>query len=100
MTETYTIDANGKASIIKDPSENLDYSFDWTSWLSEPADTIATAVFAVTGATLGTTSNTTTLATAFVSGGEINTTATLTCTITTAQGRIAQRSVYLKIKDR
>ena len=85
MTETYTIDANGKATIIKDPDENLDYSFNWSDCLSPTSDTV---------------SNTTTLATAFVFGGVSGSTATLSCSITTAQGRVAQRSVYLKIKER
>ena len=100
MTETYTIDANGKATIIKDPDENLDYSFNWSDYLSPTSDTIESVVFAAVGATLGDVSNTTTLATAFVSGGVSGSTATLSCAITTAQGRVAQRSVYLKIKER
>mgnify|MGYP003440798007 FL=1 len=100
MTETYTIDANGKALIIKDPDENLDYSFNWADYLSPTSDTIESVAFAAVGATLGTASNTTTLATAFVSGGVSGSTATLSCAITTAQGRVAQRSVYLKIKER
>ena len=100
MTETYTIDATGKATIIKDPDENLDYSFNWSDYLSPTSDTIASVVFAAVGATLGTVSNTTTLATAFVSDGVSGSTATLSCAITTAQGRVAQRSVYLKIKER
>jgi len=100
MTETYTIDANGKATIIKDPDENLDYSFNWADYLSPTSDTIESVVFAAVGATLGTVSNTTTLASAFVSGGASGSTATLSCAITTAQGRVAQRSVYLKIKER
>lgn len=100
MTETYTIDANGKATIIKDPDENLDYSFNWADYLSPTSDTIASAAFSIEGATLGTVSHTTTLATAFVSGGVSGSTATLSCAITTAQGRVAQRSVYLKIKER
>ena len=100
MTETYTIDANGKATIIKDPDEDLDYSFNWADYLSPTSDTIESVVFAAVGATLGTVSNTTTLATAFVSGGVSGSTATLSCAITTAQGRVARRSVYLKIKER
>lgn len=100
MTETYTIDATGKATIIKDPDENLDYSFNWADYLSPSSDTIESVVFAAVGATLGTVSNTTTLATAFVSGGVSGSTATLSCAITTAQGRVAQRSVFLKIKER
>ena len=100
MTETYTIDANGKATIIKDPDENLDYSFNWADYLSPTSDTIESVVFAAVGATLGTVSHTTTLATAFVSGGVSGSTATLSCAITTAQGRVVQRSIYLRIKDR
>lgn len=100
MSETFKIDGAGKATIIKDPAENLDYIFDWSKYLTPISDTIASVAFAVTGATLGMTSHTTTTATAWVSGGTVDETAVLKCTVTLATGRVAERSIFLKIKDR
>jgi hypothetical protein len=104
--ETFVVGANGKVSIIKDPNAILDYSFDWTEWLaaaSTPPDTIANAQFQLLG-----TSNATIVsqafnaqkATAFVSGGLVGENIGLRCRITTAAGRVDDRTVYLKIKER
>tara|TARA_R110000782_G_scaffold219176_1_gene306510 strand:+ start:299 stop:601 length:303 start_codon:yes stop_codon:yes gene_type:complete len=100
MTETYTIDAAGKASINKDPDEVLDYRFDFSADMTATADTIVTVAFVVTGATLDSQSNTTTTATAWVSGGAAGTTAQVSCEVTTAAGRVIARSVFLKLKER
>jgi hypothetical protein len=100
MTETYTIDAAGKASIPKDPSEALDYPFNFSEDMTATADTIISAAFVVTGATLDSQLNTTTTATAWVSGGAAGTTAQISCEVTTAAGRVIARSVFLKIKER
>ena len=100
MTETYVIDSCGKATIIKDPDETLDYPFDWAEYLAPISDVIDSASFEVVGLTLDSQSNTTTTATAIVSGGVAGVTGVLTSTITTAQGRIVQRSIYIKIRER
>lgn len=100
MTETYIIDAAGKATITKDPDETLDYSFDWGDYLAPISDVIDSASFEVVGLTLDSQSNTTTTTTAIVSGGVVGVTGVLTSTIKTSQGRIVQRSIYLKIKER
>jgi len=85
--------------LTKDPSANLDYVVDWTSWLG--ADTIATSTWTVTtGATLGSTSYTTTTATAWLTGGTAGRTYTLTNQITTAGGRTDQRSFLIHVLDR
>jgi len=52
-TETYTISASGKASIVKDSAAVLDYPFDWTDWLDLVSDNVAPPpdepTFVVTG---------------------------------------------------
>lgn len=85
----------------KDPNAVLDYTFDWGPYLTPLADTISTVTFILTG-TLTKTSqaNTSTTATAFVSGGTVGNTETLTCRIVTTGGRTDDRSISLKIVDR
>ena len=106
-TETFVISASGKASISKDPNATLDYTFDWTDWLAsadEPDDTIASVAFAIAGttATIGTVTNNSTTATAWISGGVVGEKAALSCKITTvnAPARVEERTVYIKIKER
>lgn len=85
----------------KDPNAVLDYSFDWSAYLTPLTDTIASVTWVVTsGLTTSAPTNTTTTATVFVSGGVVGETEKLTCRITTAGGRTDDRSVVLKIVDR
>lgn len=89
------------ATYKKDPNAVLDYTFDWSAWLLPLSDTIASVTWIVTsGLTTSLPSNTTTTATVFVSGGVVNSTEKLTCRITTASGRVDDRSVDLKITER
>lgn len=85
----------------KDPSATLDYTFDWAPWLTPLADTISSVQWVLgDGLTKVSQSNTASAATAFISGGTVGTDAQLTCRITTAGGRIDDRSVTLKIVER
>jgi len=102
--ETFVL-TNGKPTITKDPDATLDYTENWTDWLAtadSPADTISSATVTTTSLSVSvdSISNNTTHVTAWVSGGIPGETATLTFQITTAGGRIDQRTLYLKIKDR
>ena len=99
MTETYT-GGPDKPTIVKDPEEVLDYTFDWSAYLADIEDAIVSVEFEPVGVVLDSFSNTTTAATAWVSGGVNGITGYVTCAITTAEGRKAVRSIYLKIKDR
>jgi hypothetical protein len=102
--ETFEL-KNGKPTITKDPEATLDYTENWTDWLAAadtPADTITTATVATASlsVTVDSVSHDTTHVTAWVSGGVPGETAALVYTITTAGGRIDERTLYLKIKDR
>ncbi len=89
------------ATFKKDPNAVLDYVFDWGPWLTPMLDTIATVTWLPdTGLTVTNTSNTATTATAYVSGGTVDTTQQLTCRITTTGGRTDDRSILLKIVNR
>ncbi|MGB5583695.1 MAG: hypothetical protein WBO93_08885 [Gammaproteobacteria bacterium] len=84
--------------IGKSPNSVLDYVFDWDdpddSWLG--TDTIASyVVTADTGLTIDSDSGDTTTVTVWLSGGTLDETYTLTCQITTAVGRVAERSITI-----
>jgi hypothetical protein len=85
----------------KDPAAVLDYTFDWSGYLTPLADLISTVTWVTTGGITATTgTHTTNTATTFVSGGTAGTNATLTCRITTSGGRTDDRTITLKILDR
>lgn len=89
------------ASYKKDPNATLDYTVDWGPYLTPLGDTIASVLWVLSsGLAQVSVSNTTTAATIFVSGGVVDADETLTCRITTAGGRIDDRTITLKIVSR
>lgn len=102
-TETYT-GGPAKPLIEKDPDATLDYPFDWTQYLAAITDTITDAEFILDTPLVlerqELNSPTSTIAVAWVSGGTVGETHRVTCRITTAEGRIDDRSIFLRIKER
>lgn len=85
---------------IKDPDANLDYPFDWSDWLPS-GDTISSVTWVVSsGLIQGTTSNTATSATIWLSGGTSGNAYSVTCRITTSQGRIEDRTITIRVSQR
>ncbi|MCX5522166.1 hypothetical protein OG342_04695 [Streptomyces bobili] len=89
-------------SFIKDPGALLDYSWDWSAWLAEVADTISSATVTVpVGLTaVGAPVVADAAVTQRVSGGVVDSAYTLVCQITTAGGLIDERSIYLTVSNR
>lgn len=88
-------------SFKKDPDAILDYTVDWTEWLSAIADTITTSVWILDpSVTAVSDSHTGTKATVFISGGTMETSVVITNRITTVGGRTDDRSITLKIASR
>ncbi|GGW15704.1 hypothetical protein GCM10018980_52150 [Streptomyces capoamus] len=89
-------------SFTKDPSARLDYSWDWSAWLAEVADTISSATVTVpTGLTaVGSPIVGDTIVTQRVSGGTVDAVYSVVCQIVTGGGLIDERSIYLTIKER
>ena len=84
----------------KQPADVLDYDFDYSDWLDDRVDTIATqTVTADTGVTVGTVSNASGVVKAFVSGGTDGVTYKVTCTMTSAGGRVKQAEIEIKVKE-
>ncbi|MFD9248543.1 phage fiber-tail adaptor protein [Streptomyces bottropensis] len=87
---------------VKDPAALLDYSWDWSEWLAQVADTISSATVAVPeGLTaVGSPVVDEGVVTQRVSGGAVDGAYVLVCQITTAGGLIDERSIYLTIGNR
>jgi hypothetical protein len=87
------------ARFSKDPSAVLDYTVDWSAWLS--TDTISTSLWTVpTGIIKVTDNNTTTSATAWFSGGTLGKVYTIVNRITTLGGRTDERTISLFLENR
>jgi len=87
-------------TFIKDPLATLDYTVDWSAWLAT-GDTLASVVWTVpTGLTKTTSSNTTTAATIWLSGGNVTVTYNVTCDITTVDGRIDARELVIQVQSK
>lgn len=103
IVETYKL-SGGKYVIEKDPNAVLDYGFDWSKYLAPLEGDVITDVEFILEATLAEGplgfSHDDTTATVWVQGGEVSKTLRVTCRITTAAGRIDDRSVFLKIVER
>ena len=85
---------------LKDPDSVLDYTNDWSDWLSG-SEVISTSTWSVdTGITQDSESETNTTATIFVSGGSAGETYRLTNEIVTDQARTAERSVIVRVEER
>jgi hypothetical protein len=89
-------------NFVKDPAALLDYTWDWSEWLAEIADTISSATVtlpagltAVGAPTVGASA-----VTQRVSGGTLDDAYTMVCQITTTGGLIDERLIYLTINNR
>ena len=84
---------------IKDPSAILDYEFDWSEWLG--SDTITTStVTAASGMTVASSAATSTVVTAWLSGGTAGQEYAVTNRIVTAAGRTDERMITIRVMDR
>jgi hypothetical protein len=87
------------SAFVKDPSAVLDYAWNWATWLG--TDTIAThTVTAEAGLTVASSTATTTAVTAWLSGGTVGESYTVTCRIVTAAARTDERSIMIQVRDR
>lgn len=84
---------------IKDPDETLDYVFDWSSWIG--SDTVSSYVIdEETGITLDSDSNDTDSVTVWLSGGTAGESYDVACEVTTAAGRVSERTITIDVKER
>jgi hypothetical protein len=82
----------------KDPDDILDYGFDWEPWLN--GDTIVTSVWTLDpGITQDSETETTTLATIWLSGGTDGEVYKCENRIVTAAGRQKDQSFYIAVVE-
>ena len=88
-------------TFTKDPNAILDYSWDWSAWLTTP-ETIASYAFDLDGLTQIAATQAAGVVTIVVSGGTVGKTHSLRCRITTnaTAPRTDDRTILLKIRDR
>ena len=102
MTSAYDLSIPTKPTATKDPTASLDYSADWTAWLLDIVDTIAsvTVTAAAPLALIGVPTVVGGIVHAFIAGGTVGGTFPVTFSIVTAGGRMDDRTIYLKIRAR
>lgn len=84
----------------KDPDDTVDYSVDWSQWLE--SDTIQSSTWTLpAGITLGPigSSNTTTKATVWLTGGTADNDYVVTNRIVTVGGRTKDRSILIEVRS-
>jgi len=91
---------------IKQPSENLDYDFDFGPWLEDEADTLQAStgssdVSADAGVTLGTKTHDVAMGIVkqWISGGTAGQRYQVTCQITTTGGRVKEAELVIVVQD-
>jgi len=89
--------------IYKDPDATLDYSWDWSQWLTEAADTYLSHTIIITGnggVTMNSSREASGVVTAILTGGVPHKNSKVTCRLTTVGGRIEDRTMVLKVTNR
>ncbi len=85
---------------IRDPDSNLDFACDWSVWLQDD-ETIVTSVWlpdeGITTATPSVVGGRTVV---WLSGGEVGQTYRVTNRITTSAGRIDDRTLLIRVRNR
>ena len=85
----------------KDPQATTDYSVDWTAPLTAAADTIKTSSWTTDpGVSIAKSTYQGYVVTAFVSGGTIGSSYSITNTITTPAGRTLAQNFIVKVQLR
>lgn len=83
----------------KDPSADLDYTFEWHDWLEDGDEVVGYELFIPADLTLGTHSLSQNEVRYWVSGGVPGTTYEIVCEIETLAGRTDQRTARLPVKN-
>lgn len=89
-------------TLLKDPSAELDYGFDWAErgWLQDGETVVAQVWTIPPGLTLITSQIVGSKTVAWIAGGTAGTEYTIACRITTSGGRTDERSITLKVRER
>lgn len=99
-TVTFSEVGSPRPWIEKRAGAAKDYIFNWTDWLAQEGDAIASYEITVDGVTLDSHSRTGAFISAWISGGTVGDLATVTCRVTTdnSPARVETQPIYLKIR--
>lgn len=87
-------------SYTMDSDAVLDFAWDWSQWLSNLETISSSVVTASAGITVNSTTNTTTKATVWLSGGTAGRPYEVANRITTNQGRTDERTITIRVTNR
>jgi hypothetical protein len=84
----------------KDPQATLRHSISWADWLQNGETITAQSMTSPAGITVDQVAQATGAVSYRISGGAAGTDYVVTCQITTSQGRIDERSVLYRVRNR
>lgn len=87
-------------SYTHDPDAFLDYTWDWAQWLPDGDTIVGAEILTPDGITSSIEGFNATTVTTFLAGGEGGFSYVVTCRVTTQDGRVDDRSIKLKVKER
>lgn len=87
-------------SFAKDQAANLDFAWDWSSWLAQGESITSQSVTADAGLTVSNVSLSGQQVIAWLSGGASGQSYNVKCQISTSAGRTDARSISLEIRNR
>jgi hypothetical protein len=102
MVDLYLKNSDKRFTVNKDPNATLDYTWDWSEYLTAVTDTIATAVITV-DSTLNLVSSSVVglnKVVGYISGGTVGESAKAVCRITTVGGRTDDRTIFFNVVER
>lgn len=88
------------SQVLKDPAAHKPYFFDWSQWLWEGEVVTAHTIDVPAGLTLTSTTASSTVVTAWLSGGDAGADYSVVCRVTTDQGREDERTLVVRVRDR
>ena len=99
LLRTFQVDAVDKIIVVKDSNARLDYSLNWTDYFVDISDSIASFTILAENVIVNSFYFNGAVTTAWISGGIAGDKVQVTFRIVTTNGRIDDRSIYLKIKE-
>jgi hypothetical protein len=86
-------------TFIKQPSDTMDYDIDYTDWLTTGDNVSSVVITKDTGITVDSSFINDPRVKIWLSGGTAGTTYKVTCTMTSADGRIRQDEFKVKVRE-
>lgn len=91
-------------SFIKDPQSTLDYTFEWSAWLTTGETISSATVTSTAGLTVAPAGKPTvvdpTKVTVWLAGGADGSTYPVTCSVSTTAGRVDDRTIRVLVMQR